>query len=64
MTTLPLCDLDTLLAIESRAPHLLTAHDRHCLRAHRAAPVVRSAVPTLVLACGVALALLPWGFLK
>ncbi len=60
MKTLPPCDIETLRQIEAYAPHVLTPHDRHCLRMHNAAPAVRIATPWLVVLCGTALALLPW----
>ncbi len=60
---LPPCDIETLLKIEAHAPHLLTPHDRHCLRMHRAAPVVKHATLWLPLLIVVALAFLPFAFL-
>jgi hypothetical protein len=62
---LPPCDIEALLTIEAVAPHLLTPHDRHCIRAYRAAPAVRRGVPVMVLLIAAALAALPiifgWG---
>lgn len=57
---LPPCDIQTLQAIESYAPHMLTPADRYALRMHRAAPVVRRGVPLTVLAIAAALAALPF----
>ena len=62
MQTLPPCDIEALRTIEAHAPHMLTPHDRHCLRMHRAAPAVRRGAVAIVLACAAALAGLPFAF--
>lgn len=60
---LPPCDIEALLTIEAVAPHLLTAHDRHCLRAWKAAPVVQRTSYLGYAVCALGLAILAaWGF--
>ena len=56
--TLPPCDIAALMRIEAYAPHMLTAHDRHCLRLHKAAPAVSRATILAPLVCALALILL------
>lgn len=58
----PQCDIETLEKLEAYAPHWLTPADRHALRLHRAAPAIRSSVPVIVLAIGLALVVLPFAF--
>lgn len=58
----PLCDIAALRQIEKDAPHWLTPADRHALRLHRATPAIRSSVPVIVLATGLALVVLPFLF--
>lgn len=56
------CDITALMQIETYAPHLLTPHDRHCLRMHKAAPAVHWGIPAALAAVIVALVILAaWG---
>lgn len=51
---LPPCDIKTLQAIESYAPHLLTPADRYALRMHAEAGQRRGLVAVITVAAALA----------